>query len=116
MRPHTKLSHLTDEELLRHVENERDALTTTDAEIELVGRFAALSDAPPLPADIQEALDSAGIEPMFLPELIKALDDFSATDTKTLREKLQRANDFYDIANDAGDVIARLSTLVSTTL
>lgn len=116
MRPHTALSHLTDDELLRHVDNERDALTTTDAEIELAGRFADLVENPPLPADIQDALDSAGIEAEHLPEILKTLEEFYATDAKTVREKLKRANDFYDIANDAGDVIDRLNTLVSTTL
>lgn len=116
MRPHTSLSHLTDDELLRHVENERDALTTTDAEIELAGRFADLVDSPPLPDDLQAAIDDTAVSADHLVEIIKIIDEFSAEEPKVLREKLKRANDFYDIATDAGDVIERLSTLVSTTL
>lgn len=41
---HTKLSQLSDEELLRHADNVRDSLTTSDLEIELCRR-------------LQEALD-----------------------------------------------------------
>jgi hypothetical protein len=116
MRQHTTLSNLTDEELLRHADNERDALTTTEIEIELAGRFAELVENPPLPKNIQDALDNTSIESEDLPEILKVLDEFFATDAKTLRAKLKRANDFYDIANDAGDVIERLSTLVTSTL
>lgn len=113
---HTSLSHLTDEELLRHVENERGPLTSTDAEIELVERFTNLLEGPPLPEDLQKALDDTGIEVVDLTEIVTILDEFSAGDAKILREKLKRANDFYDIASDAGDVIERLNTLVSSTL
>lgn len=112
----TSLSHLTDDELLRHVENTRDPLTTTDAELELAKRFAALLDNPPLPADLQDAIDDTGVSAEHLVEIVKVLDEQYAEEPAVLKQKLQRANDFYDIANDAGDVITRLSTLVSTTV
>ncbi len=47
MATHTSLSRLTDEELLRHVENQRDPLTSTEAEIELAKRFADIVDSAP---------------------------------------------------------------------
>lgn len=41
---HSNLSHLSDAELIRHVDNGLDKLTSTDIEIELLARFERHSD------------------------------------------------------------------------
>jgi len=48
--------------------------------------------------------------------IAELLDDHNATGLKVLRQKLERADKFYDIANDAGDVITRINTLITETL
>jgi len=109
---HTALSRLTDRELLLHADNHRDPLTSTDVEIELANRFANLVEL----TEIDDAITEHGLERGDLRPLLELLNDFNATDLKALRQKLERADKFYDIANDAGDVIARLNTLVTETL
>ena len=113
---HTTFRRFTDDELIRHLETVRDPMTTTDAEVELLGRFKNLLDDAPLPHTLDVAIDDSAVSADDLPELVRILDEFSAESPSTLREKLQRANTFYDIANDAGDVISRLSDLVNNTL
>ena len=109
---HTSLSRLSDRELLLHADNARDPLTTTDIEIELANRLAHLVGL----TEIEDALTNVGIDVADVPAIVELLNDHNATDIKVLREKLERADAFYDIANDAGDVISRLNTLVSETL
>ena len=41
--------------------------------------------------------------------------EFDATDLSTLRQKLQRADSFHDIATEAGDLFSRLNTLTNLT-
>jgi hypothetical protein len=41
---HSNLSHLSDDELIRHVDNGLDKLTSTEIEIELLARFENHSD------------------------------------------------------------------------
>lgn len=109
---HTSLSRLGHRELLLHADNRRDPLTSTDIEIELANRFADLIEL----IEIDEALHEFGLERKDLQPLLQLLTDHAATELDVLRQKLQRADAFYDIANDAGDVIARLNTLVTETL
>ncbi len=109
---HTNLSRLSDRELLLHADNRRDPLTSTDVEIELANRFADLLGL----TEIDDAITEHGLERDDLRPLLELLNDHSATDLKVLRQKLERADKFYDIAQDAGDVIARLNTLVTETL
>ena len=109
---HTSLSRLSDRELLLHADNNRDPLTATDIEIELANRFAHLVEL----SEIEDAVKNVGIDVTDVPAIVELLNDHNATDLKVLREKLSRADAFYDIANDAGDVIARLNTLVTETL
>lgn len=96
MRPHTKLHHLTDEELLRHVDNERDPLTTTDAEIELAGRYAEMMDWRDAHANTVEAIEEYGISADALKALIK------------------RDTEFRNLASDADDVFTRLTALITS--
>lgn len=109
---HTALSRLTHRELLLHADNARDPLTSTDIEIELANRFADLLEL----IELDDVLTDLGIERKDLRPLLELLNDHSATDLASLRQKLERADKFYDIANDAGDVIARLNTLVTETI
>jgi ABC-type transporter Mla subunit MlaD len=109
---HTALSRLSHRELLLHADNQRDPLTSTDVEIELANRFADLIEL----IEIDDALTEHGLERKDLRPLLELLNDFSATDLAALRQKLERADTFYDIAHDAGDVIARINTLITETL
>lgn len=113
---HTPLSHLTDAELLRHVENERDPLTSTDAEIELVERFNALLDEHQRLAPVIKLVDDLGLDDEQIALLGDTFEDFHLNDVIDLRTKLERSDKFYDIASDAGDVIVRLNDLINTTL
>ena len=97
---HTSLSRLSDRELLLHADNTRDPLTTSDIEIELTTRFAHL----------------VGIDVADVPAIVELLNDHNATELAVLREKLERADKFYDIAQDAGDVIDRINTLITSTV
>ena len=109
---HTALSRLTDRELLLHADNARDLFTTTDIEIELATRFARLVGL----AEIEDAVTNFDIDVADIPAIAEALNDHNATELKVLRQKLERADKFYDIANDAGDVITRINTLITETL
>jgi hypothetical protein len=108
----TSLSRLTDRELLLHADNARDPLTSSEIEIELTTRFAHLVGL----AEIEDAVKNAGIDVDDVPAIAEALNDHNATELKVLRQKLERADKFYDIANDAGDVITRINTLITETI
>ncbi len=109
---HTRLSMLSDRELLLHADNARDPLTTTDIEIELTTRFARLVGL----AEIEDVITEHSLELSELRPLLELLADHNATELAVLRQKLERADKFYDIANDAGDVITRINTLITETL
>lgn len=109
---HNVLSRLSDRELLLHADNARDPLTTTDIEIELTTRFTHLVGL----TEIEEAVKDVGIDVADVPAIVKLLDDHNATRLEFLREKLERADKFYDIANDAGDVIDRINSLINATI
>ena len=109
---HTSLSRLGHRELLLHADNARDPLTSTDIEIELANRFADLIEL----IEIDDVLTDLGIERKDLRPLLELLNDHNATELAALRQKLERADKFYDIASDAGDVIARINTLITETL
>ena len=109
---HTSLSRLNHRELLLHADNNSDPLTSTDIEIELANRFADLIEL----IEIDDALDEFGFKREDLRPLLELLNDHDATGLDVLRQKLQRADKFYDIATDAGDVIDRINTLITETL
>ena len=109
---HTNLSRLSDRELLLHADNARDPLTTTDIEIELANRLAHLVGL----TEIEDALKNVGIDVEDVPAIVELLNDHNATELAVLRQKLERADKFYDIATDAGDVIDRINTLITETL
>ena len=109
---HTSLSRLSDRELLLHADNTRDPLTTTEIEIELTTRFAHLVGL----AEIEDAVKDVGIDVADVPAIVELLNDHNATELAVLRQKLERADKFYDIAQDAGDVIDRINALITSTI
>lgn len=109
------LAMLTDDELLVHAEQTMDALTTSDLERELIKRLQARTEEGADNTSLVDALDEAGIEDEDLPKIVKVLDEFCVTDASHLRQKLERADKFYNIAQDAGDVIDRMADLVKAT-
>lgn len=128
---HTTLSHFTDDKLLRHVENERDPLTSTDAEVELVQRFTNLLDEQAANAKRIEILDDHGFEDdADLEKSLALFNEFEALDIRSLLEaitaagidnaeqlkaRLAIADQFDGIASDAGDLFTRLESLIATT-
>lgn len=109
------LSRLTNEELLRIATAEVDSLTSTPLEVELLKRFGDLLDNPPLPSDVQKALDDNYIDDDSLAAVVVVMGQFNCASPDELREKLERADKFYDIATEAGDVVQRLAQLINAT-
>lgn len=107
------LPMLTDRELLAQFEATRDPLTTTELEVEIAKRFEKLLDAEEERAPIDEILGNAGIDDAELTELLQACDEHAICTATELRERLKRADAFYDIASDAGDVLHRLQDLIN---
>jgi hypothetical protein len=117
MQQHTNLSRLTDEELIRHAENERDPLVSSTLEIELCNRLTTLIENPPVPDDLAAVMEEYGFEIGNVIQLVKVASEFSCEDIKTLREKLARADKFYEIAADLqDDVLHRLNKLIQETI
>lgn len=107
------LNRLTNTELLSFVHAGFNALTTTDLEREVAERLQAFVDAENDLAPLLKDLEDKDLEPA---DLVALLDEFSCTDLKTLREKLERADKWYAIAEEAGDLFQRLQDLTKTTL
>lgn len=135
------LNTLSDREFLRYAHNQLDDLTSTDVERELLRRleatdtelFEAASEAE-FTADeltnLSQAMEGftakevtellgvmleADIEVKPLIATLKALDAAGIAEVDELKEALEFAAKFQAIANDAGDVFTRLTTLISET-
>lgn len=109
------LARLTDPELLRHAHNSADNLTT-DLETELQARLVAQTEELDDYHGLQDMLEAQEVEEEDLRALCIVLVKFNATTPGTLREKLERADKFYEIASEAGDIFARLSSLTAQTV
>lgn len=124
------ISQLTDEELIRHVENEHDPLTSTNSETELFRRFVRLFYDHESNKKRMMIFDKFSITDAELDKRLEIIDDFDALDIRSLLEvitaagfdtasalkaKLELADKFVEFANDAGDTFARLQNLISTT-
>lgn len=108
------LHRLTDDELLRHAANSFDELTSTDLEAELTRRLgervAAEKDEEPL----NDVLEQSGLTREDLPEIVRVMDEHYCDTPGELRAKLERANKFWDLAQDLqGDVLTRLADLIN---
>lgn len=96
---HNNLSNLSDEELVRHADNIRDPLLTSDLEIELINRFTLQADWAPVHAvledlgfdqDNHEALRSD----LELAAAVKSLfEEFDLKDSDDLHVALQALAD-----------------------
>jgi hypothetical protein len=91
----TALSCLTDAELLRHAWAQRDPITSTELEGELLRRLAQQIDDL---ASVTEAIGKSDFALDDLAQLFAVLEEFNANNLKTLRQKLERADKWYGIA------------------
>lgn len=110
------MAMMDDGHLVAALRAEFDPLFNTELEVFLLDKLEAMLDEKRDDAPLDEALDDTFIEHKELPEIIKVLSEFNAADLGVLRAKLERADKFYDIANEAGDVVSRLNDLINTTL
>jgi hypothetical protein len=65
---------------------------------------------------VTEAIEKSDFALDDLAQLFAVLEEFNANDLKTLRQKLERADKWYGIAEEAGDLFQRLTDLTNTTL
>lgn len=112
---HTKYRHLTDIEFLNIATVDIDPMVSTELEQELLHRFtqAAVKEAEQLNTLLEdfELTDIKKLE-----AVLKAVNEFVGDMSEsTLREKLERADSFYDLAQEAGDIFARLNELAKKT-
>lgn len=109
---HTKYSHLTDDEFLRVVQTEP---TIDDVDVEVRARYGRLlSDLDTL-RDIESNCEELGIDVSSVCELLGVADKHHCASPSELREKLERADKFYDLADEAGDTFKKLADLAATT-
>lgn len=123
------LRALSDTELLSHAQYQIDDLTSTALEIELLERFEAQIDEAAENAPLLKVLDDYGVEETdelekklgFFKEfdaldcraLLEAIVDAGIDTAESLKARLAHADEFDAIANDAGDLFARLNTLAT---
>ena len=122
------MKSMDDGHLLASARAEIDPLTSTALELELLDRFERMFEHKQIIDLVEEheinddevdALGkalSAGVGIAELTAIVDVLEEFNATDKAALRQKLERADKFYGIASDTGDVISRLNDLINTTL
>jgi hypothetical protein len=94
----TALSCLTDAELLRHAWAQRDPITSTELEGELLRRLAGAAQQIDDLASVTEAIEESDFALDDLAQLFAVLEEFNANNLKTLRQKLERADKWYGIA------------------
>lgn len=109
--------HMTDSEFLSYAQAADDPLTSTDVQDELLRRFDRMvyeGEGPAL-AQLQDELGDCGHsvdteeERTALYDFLEAANKHHCTDKGELKAKLQRADDFYDIAAEHADVLHRLA-------
>lgn len=132
----TQFAILTNEELVRHADLALDPLTSTDLERELLRRLETLVGENGLAAAALDVLDdfnfdvtkTEGVEQIrdslqfavdFNPKsyrpLLDALVDHDIDTAAALIKRLELATAFESIANDAGDTLALLQDLITST-
>jgi hypothetical protein len=123
------LKLMSPEHALNTLRAEFDPLTSTELEVflgEWVARLIDQSaDYEPVTdkmreldteaEKVAELLDATIIDTGNTVALLNALAEAGIDTASALTEKLQRSDSFYDIADDAGDVFARLANLASKT-
>lgn len=118
----TRFRTLSDAEFLRVALDAQDPLTSTEVQDELLNRFERMVEAGNEFEQIKARLAETGTY-IDTEEGIKGLVEFlhvanehNCDDAEILKTKLKRADDFYDIADEAGDLIQRLAALAATTV
>lgn len=109
------LAWMGDDEFIRHAKSNLDPLTSTDLERELLIRLENVIDTAIDHEPIDDALEAACLDVKQLKSLLELLEEFNVDTPNALRAKLERADAFYDIANEAGDLFDRLTQLIHTT-
>jgi hypothetical protein len=136
MTARTTLSHLLDDELLRHAENVRDPLTSTDVEIELCNRLAAAMQAADSNNPVLDIVQNLGFDlgntkdverfeaalefgNDFNPKVYRPMLDLLAKndtyDLAALQKLIDLNAKITELANDAGDIFTRLTAIIATT-
>jgi len=96
---HTNLSVLSDEELVRHGDNIRDPLVTSDLEIELINRFTLQADWEPVHAVLEDlGFDEDNHEALradleFASAVRPIFEEFGIKDSNDLQTALQALAD-----------------------
>jgi len=104
---HTRLSHLSNDELLKLAHIQYDPITATDLEIELTNRLERLEE-------VDRTLNEFNVELEHVRPLLELLSEFEATDLADLRKRLETAAALEQVVAEAGDSLAQLHTLIST--
>ena len=118
----TRFRTLTDAELLRVARDAQDSLTSTEVQDELLNRFERYVEDGSQLEQIKTRLANIGTyidtdkEVKALVELLHVANEHHCDDAENLKAKLKRADDFYDIADEAGDLFQRLAALAATTV
>lgn len=122
-----QLALMDDEHLISSLHATFDPLTSTPAEIELLRRFEELLDSvEPEMADALAEYDFDATEIGLLGKalhgdvlnttaMLDALGEAEITSVGELKRRLELAEKFEALIEDAGDVFARLSQLAQTT-
>lgn len=106
------LSLLSDAELAHYAAVEADPIVTSSLERELTARLDRLLDEREEDKPLLDAVSEAGLDAEDLKAIIEVLAEFDADDPEVLREMLERAKAFAEIAGEAGDVVERLAKLI----
>lgn len=118
----------TDEELLRWANYQRDPLTSSEVEIALIDNLEArikwMDDYKPIidvidefeisAADLKALCDSMIQDFVTSAKLLGAVGHAGIDDPESLKEHLELSRSFSDIADDAYDVLTRLTQLTTT--
>lgn len=118
----TKYASLTDAEFLREARHAQDPMTATEIQLELLHRFERVAERIARIGEAESLLMAHSIEidrsesVTELAEVLQVLAEHHCIDPTRLRAKLERADEFYDIAQEAGDVFEQLAELARNTL
>lgn len=118
---------MSDAHLIASVEQQLDAITSTDIELELLDRFKALHAVAD--SHMAEVIDEFSFTADQLAtfgnalignvdssvQLLQAIGDAGFDSVKQLKEELELARQFRALASDAGDAFTRLHTLATVT-
>lgn len=118
----TEYASLTDAEFLREAQHAQDPMTATEIQTELLHRFERVTELIAQFVEVESLLVECSIEidrpesVAELAEVLQVLAEHHCYDSARLRAKLERADSFYDIAQEAGDVFDQLAELARNTL